>query len=132
MVRQRKPWEGTNWIKQCTLPKVLQIMDNGQVLNDLDQMFSKMHNHFAQSAATPAESDFVNVLPQHSICLWPPFSELELMDALGTCSNASAPSPSHFSWELLKLFLKDDHFRSFFLHLANDIVASETWPDSFK
>ena len=49
-----------------------------------------------------------------------------------TCSNLSAPGPVHISWEHLKLFLKDDAFRAFFLQLANDIVKSGVWPDIFK
>ena len=66
MVRSQKPWEGTGWIKQCALPKVPQIVTNGQVLNDLSQMFDKMHDQFAHLASTPAESGFVDGLPQ-----WP-------------------------------------------------------------
>ena len=50
MVKQHKPWEGTNWIKQRVLPKVPQIVDNGKVLNDLTQMFNKMHTHFQLSS----------------------------------------------------------------------------------
>ena len=131
-MKQRKPWEGTNWIKQRQMPKVPQLVDNGVVLNNIDHMFDKMHQQFAQSATTPTASDFVDSLPQKDTCSWPPFSELELVEALATCSNASAPGPSHFSWELLKLFMKDDAFKNFFLSLANDIVGSGSWPDVFK
>ena len=67
MIKSRKPWEGTGWIKQQPLPKVPQIVLNGQVLNDLDQMFDKMHEQFAQSAMTPTMSDFVDNLPQHPV-----------------------------------------------------------------
>ena len=132
MVKSRKPWEGTRWIKQQALPKVPQIMDDGKVLNDLDKMFDKMHDQFSQSASIPAESNFIESLRQRPIRSWPPFSSLELQDALLTCSNASAPGPSHLSWEHMKLFLKDDAFRSFFLQLANDIVTVGTWPSAFK
>ena len=132
MVKQRKPWEGTNWIKQRAMPKVPQIMENGKVLSDISQMFDMMHNHFAQSAATPTTSDFVESLPQRDTCSWPPFSKLELMEALATCSNTSAPGPSHFSWEVLKLFLKDNTFTAFLLKLANDIILGGIWLDAFK
>ena len=132
MVKQRKPWEGTGWIKQRQMPKVPQIVDNGRVLNDISQMFDKMHQQFTQSAALPVEASFLDTFPQQAERLWPPFSALELMEALGTCANASAPGPSHFSWELLKLFMKDDAFQKFFLGLANDIVECGIWPDAFK
>ena len=132
MVKSRKPWEGTGWIKQRSMPKIPQIRDNNAVLNDLDQMFDKMHAQFAQSASTPAESNFIKELPQRPPRSWPPFSLLELSDALLTCSNSSAPGPSHLSWEHLKLFLKDDEFRQFFLDLANDIVQASNWPATFK
>ena len=132
MVKSQKSWEGTGWIKQRSLPKVPQIVANGQVLNDLDQMFDKMHEQFMQSATTPAISDVIDELPQQDQQSWPEFSSLELDDALLTCSNASAPGPSHFSWEYIKIFLKDDTFRAFFLHLANNIVSLGVWPDIFK
>ena len=132
MVKQRKPWEGTNWIKQHQMPKVPQIVHDGRVLNDITQMFDKMHQQFAQSAALPVASDFVESLPQKEQCSWPPFSRLELEEALGTCANASAPGPSHFSWELLKLFMKDNEFKAFFLQMANDIIECGIWPDAFK
>ena len=67
MVKSRKLWEGTGWIKQRVLPKVPQIVDDGQVLNDLDHMFDKMHAQFAQSASTPAQSDFIDGLPQRPV-----------------------------------------------------------------
>ena len=114
------------------MPKVPQIVDNGKVLNNISQMFDKMHTHFVQSAAIPSASDFVDSLPQRDMRSWPAFSELELMEALATCSNSSAPGPSHFSWELLKLFMKDDMFKAFFLKLANDIIQVGIWPDTFK
>ena len=108
MVKSHKPWEGTSWIKQRALPKVPQVVVDGLVINDLGQMFEQMHLQFAKSAAIPANSAFVDTLPQQPQCSWPPFSQLELSEALATCSNASAPGPSHFSWEYFKLFLKDD------------------------
>ena len=114
------------------MPKVPQLVDNGKVLNNISKMFDKMHQQFAQSAATPSASDFVKSLPQRDTRSWPPFSELELAKVLATCSNTSAPGPSHFSWELLKLFMKDDAFKAFFLTLANDIIAEGIWPDAFK
>ena len=132
MVKQRKPWEGTNWIKQRQMPKVPQLVDNGKVVNDISQMFDKMHQQFAQTAALPVKSSYLETLPQREECSWPPFSELELREALGTCANASAPGPSHFSWELLKLFMKDDTFKEFFLEMANDIVECGIWPAAFK
>ena len=67
MVKQRKPWEGTSWIKQRAMPKVPQITHNGKVINDITQMFDQMHLHFAQSAATPTASDFVESLPQRNM-----------------------------------------------------------------
>ena len=132
MVKSRKPWEGTSWIKQRALPKVPQIAVDGHVVNSLDQMFAQFHAQFAQTAAVPVGSEFVNELPQRPVRSWPPFSHLELREALSTCSTASSPGPSHFSWEYLKLFLKDDAFSSFFLTLANDIVSSGVWPLAFK
>lgn len=95
-------------------------------------MFDKMHEHFAQSASTPATSGFLDELLQQPVRSWPPFSGLKLDEALLTVSNVSAPGPSHLSWEHLKLFLKDDEFRRFFLMLANDIMESGTWPAAFK
>ena len=108
MVKSQKPWEGTSWIKQRALPKVPQISEDGRVITDLEQMFEKFHDQFAQSSATDTDMDFIESLPQCPTCSWPPFSQLELQDALTTCSNASAPGPSHMSWEYLKLFLKED------------------------
>ena len=64
MVKNRKPWEGTSWIKQRALPKVPQISIDGIVLNDLDHMFDQLHNQFAQSASTPSTSTFIDELPQ--------------------------------------------------------------------
>ena len=132
MVKSRKPWEGTSWIKQRTMPKVPQIKNNGQVVNSLDLLFDKMHEQFAQSALLPAATDFIKGLPQRDIRPWSPFSALKLNDALLTCSNASAPGPSHLYWEYLKLLLKDDQFRTFFLQLANDLIQCGVWPDVFK
>ena len=73
MVKQRKPWEGTNWIKQRQMPKVPQLVENGKVLNDISQMFNKMHQQFAQTAALPVKTDSVNTLPQREECTWPLF-----------------------------------------------------------
>ena len=131
MVKTRKPWEGTQWIKQHAMPKVPQITHNGQVLNDLTLMFAKLHEQFVLSSTMPVASDFINALPTRPVCSWHDFSLLELEEALSTCSNASAPGPSHLSWEYLKVFCKDDDFRSFFLQLTNDIVKSGTWPTAF-
>ena len=132
MIKRRKPWEGTGWIKQRAMPKVPQIVHNGEVLNDIDRMFNTMHNHFALSASMPIESDFIDSLPSRPCRTWHEFSELELNEALNTCSTASAPGPSHLSWEYLKIFCKDDDFRAFFLQLANDIVSQSVWPRQFK
>ena len=61
-----------------------------------------------------------------------PFSDAELVEALSTCSVASAPGPSHMSWGLMKLFFADDAFHSQFLLLANDILTEGIWPAAFK
>ena len=132
MVKSRKPWEGTSWIKQHAMPKVLQIEINGQFVNSLDMFFDKMHEQFAQSASLPAATDFIEGLPQRDTRSWSQFSVLELQDALLTCSNASVPGPSHLSWEYLKLLLKDDQFRTFFLQLTNNLIHVGAWPDVFK
>ena len=114
MVKIRKPWEGTGWIKQHALPKVPQIIDNSKVLYDLDQMFEKMHDQFAQSASMPAVSGFIDELPQQPVRSWPPFSSLELSEALLTCSNASMPGPSHLSGNIISSFSKIMNFSSSF------------------
>ena len=85
MVKSRKPWEATSWIKQCAMPKVPQIESNGRVVNSLDTLFHKMHEQFAQSMSTPAATYFIEQLPQHDSRSWPPFSGHELKDALLTC-----------------------------------------------
>ena len=101
MVKSHKPWEGTGWIKQHALPKVPQIAEDGRVITGLAQMFDKFHEQFAQSAAIPTDMDFIDSLPKCPVHSWPPFSQLELQEALATCSNALAPGPSHMSWEYL-------------------------------
>lgn len=52
------------WIKQCSLPKVPQIVANGQVLNNINKMFDKMHEQFTKSASTPVLSGFIDGFPQ--------------------------------------------------------------------
>ena len=34
--------------------------------------------------------------------------------------------------EYIKIFIKDDAFKSFFLKLANNIIQSGIWPEVFK
>ena len=85
-------------------------------------MFKVFHQQFAPSMDNIFDADFIQSLPQREVWPFIPFSEVELKEALSTCSITSALGPSHMSWRLLKLFFADDAFRTQFLQLASDII----------
>ena len=111
MVENNWPWEGTGWIKQRALPKVPQLQNVQDLpITNLDELFSTLHSHFDKASNLPCDLDFIKSFPQKPTHSFPPFSQAELEDTIKTCSNMSAPGPSHLSWKLLKVFLKEDEF----------------------
>ena len=135
MIKQCKPWVGTQWIKDCPIPKVPQIRSTaGNTINKLQLMFEAFQQQFqpALDGQSWLYHPFLETLPSKPTRPFVPFSPAELHNVLSTCSSASAPSPSHMTWALLKLFLADLAFQEQFLGLANDIVNSGVWPSVFK
>jgi len=63
---------------------------------------------------------------------WPPFSALELTDALASCSSRSSPGPDHITWVHLKVILESHKAIPILLDLANACIQVGQWPKHFK
>ena len=135
MVKYRKPWLGTCWIKDWPIPKVPQIqLAQGHTINELQPMFDAFQSQFQPTVVHNINTlhPFLQSLPEKPSQPFVAFSPAELCEALATCLSSSALGPSHMSWSLLKMFLADDVFWLQFLQLANDIITSSIWPTDFK
>ena len=133
MIENNKPWEGTGWIKQRALPKVPQLCNSQNApITSLDELFSMLHTQFDKASNNLCNLELIHSFPLKPTQSFPPFSKAELEDAIKTCSNSLAPSPSYLLWKLLKIFLKDDEFTEGFLRLSNNCIFEGIWPAVFK
>ena len=114
MVKHRKPWLGTHWIKDRPIPKVPQIqMALGHTINELQPMFDAFQSQFQPTVDSNIDvmHPFLHSLPEKLARPFVAFSLAELHEALATCSSSSVLGPSHMSWSLLKKFVADDVFQ---------------------
>lgn len=56
----------------------------------------------------------------------------EVLEALRSASNASAPGNDHIMWRHLKLVIADEETIEAVAHLFNYIIDEGTWPSQFK
>ncbi|KAF8883984.1 hypothetical protein BD779DRAFT_1387248, partial [Infundibulicybe gibba] len=65
---------------------------------------------------------------------FPPFSSLEMQEAISATSNSSAPGPDHISWHLLKLALGEPGSPAVMslIRLYDSCVQYGVFPDYFK
>ncbi|KAF8641816.1 hypothetical protein AX14_009818, partial [Amanita brunnescens Koide BX004] len=128
MTAIKKPWEGVRWTRPRPPPPYSTIEINGQAPKDVDELFTIMHNQFAQAAArSPAEDDIKELLeqfpplPERS---FPAFSCQEIRDTLALTGSNSVPGPDHVTWELLKKALQINGAPEGLCHLFSRVRES--------
>ncbi|KAF4614683.1 hypothetical protein D9613_002817 [Agrocybe pediades] len=98
----RRPWDLMEWVKQRKLPACEAIRYQGQPCHGMDSLWNALHNTYNSASGRVVDMSVLDPLPNLIEREWPPFSALELSEALESCSSRSSPGPDHITWSLLK------------------------------
>lgn len=117
-----------------TPPSYLSIKDKeGCPIKDPGKLFHHMHWHFSSTVASGhVDWDFIQHLPARDEWGFADISLAEILEALRSTSNASAPGNDHIMWRHLKLVIADEEAVEVVALLFNSIVNEGTWPSQFK
>jgi len=120
------------WVKQRKLPACKAIQYNGQACHEMDDLWNALHNTYNSASGQDVDLSVLDPLPTLQERDWPPFSALELTDALVSCSSRSSPGPDHITWVHLKVILESHKAIQILLDLANACIRVGHWPKHFK
>lgn len=92
-----------------------------------------MHQYFSSSTASGRiDWGFICSLPEEEEHSSPDISTTEILEALWSTSNLSAPGSDHITWRHLKLVVKDDCTLTTLAILFNHIIDKGTWLHQLK
>ncbi|KAF8684340.1 hypothetical protein AX14_004144 [Amanita brunnescens Koide BX004] len=132
MTENNAPWEGVRWTKPRPPPKYSTILNNGQPIPSMTDLFTTMHTHFSSALDNSVNDAFIDGLPQELTRDWPAISIAEIRDMLKLTSNCSAPGPDNISWHHLKAIFDIEHVDRSICLLFNNICNAGIWPRWFK
>jgi len=107
----KRPWDLMEWVKQRKLPACETIQYKGQSCHEMDDLWNALHNTYNSASGREVDLSVLDPLPTLQERDWPPFSALELTDALASCSSRSSPGPDHITWVHLKVVLESQKAR---------------------
>ncbi|KAF8694408.1 hypothetical protein AX14_002053 [Amanita brunnescens Koide BX004] len=82
MTENNAPWEGVRWTKPRPPPKYSTILNDGQPIQSMPDLFATMHTHFSSSIDNAVDYTFIDSIPQEPTRDWPPISIAEIKDML--------------------------------------------------
>jgi len=98
----------------------------------MDDFWNALHNTYNLASGREVDLSVLDPLPTLQERDWPPFSALELTDALASCSSRSSPGRDHITWVHLKVILESHKTIQILLDLANACIQVGHWPKHFK
>jgi len=73
----------------------------------MPELWDALHNTYNSAADRPCDLLVLDKLLDIPAQEWAPFSALELMEALATCSSFTSPGPDHVTWLHLKKIIAE-------------------------
>ena len=130
----RRPWEGMRWIGPQQPPAFPSIRDqNDDPIKDPKALLQHMHQHFNSSVASGTINwHFIHNLPTEAERSSLAVSSAEVLEALNSTSNSSAPGSDHITWRHLKLVVKDKKALHALATLFNRVIDEGIWPHQLK
>jgi len=95
-------------------------------------LWDVLHNTYNMASGREVDLSVLDPLPTLQERDWPPFSALELTDALASCSSWSSPGPDHIMWAHLKAVLENNKSVQLLVTLADACIHVGHWPKHFK
>ena len=134
MTAAKRPWEGMRWIGPWRPPAFPSIRDrNDDPIKDPEALLQHMHRHFNSSVASRTVNwRFIHSLPAEEERPSPPISAAEILEALSSTSNSSAPGSDHITWRHLKLVIKDEKALHALATLFNRVINEGVWLHQLK
>ena len=134
MTATKRPWEGMRWIGPRRPLAFPSIRDwNDDPIKDPEALLQHMHQHFNSSAASGTVNwCFIHSLPAEEERPSPAISAAEILEALHSTSNSSAPGSDHITWCHLKLVIKDEKALHALATLFNRVIDEGVWPHQLK
>ena len=122
------------WIGPQRPPAFPSIRDRAdEPIKDPETLFQHMHWHFNSSTASGMINwCFIHGLPAEVERQSPAISSAEILEALNSTSNSSAPGNDHVTWHHLKLVVKDETALQALALLFNKIIDEGVWPHQLK
>jgi len=128
----KRPWDLMEWVKQHKLPACEAIQYNGQPCHQMSKLWDVLHNTYNLASGREVDLSVLDPLPTLQERDWPPFSALELTDALSSCSSRSSPGPDHIMWVHLKAVLENKKSIQLLVTLADACICVGHWPKHFQ
>ncbi|KAF8624012.1 hypothetical protein AX15_006087 [Amanita polypyramis BW_CC] len=135
MCENNKPWEGVRWTRDRPLSTIPRFSNStGESITTTTELWPILDSQFnsGNKRQTNINWEMINALPTRTSRTWYNISSFEILEALKSTSNNSAPGYSSLSWRNLKLLLKDSTFITAITMLYNDILKEGVWPTEFK
>jgi len=129
---KKRPWDLMNWVKKRKLPTTETLLFNNRPCTNIDDLWNALHSTYNSAQNRPINPKILQEIPTVPTTKWPPFSVVELCDALIKCNNSSTPGPDHISWRHLKTILHDPKCAANVVNIANACIRLRYWPKHFK
>ncbi|KAF8632928.1 hypothetical protein AX17_004695 [Amanita inopinata Kibby_2008] len=132
MASANKTWEAVQWTRARKPPPAMVKNREGNPVASLEELWDVFHHQYNQSTEGAVDDSIVYDIPSRTERDSFPISRTELLDALTSCSNVSAPGPDKLTWYHLKHLMNEDRFCTDIVNLYNDILNLGVWPSPFK
>ncbi|KAI0685244.1 hypothetical protein BC835DRAFT_1249091, partial [Cytidiella melzeri] len=92
-------WDLVEWTKPRKMATSTGLMDReGNPIDEPEKVSETFREQFTPANPRPVDMSLLDEIPQQQERDFPPFSKLEVREALADTSNFSTPGPDHASW----------------------------------
>ena len=78
-----------------------------------------LYNSFNLAQNQHIDSDLLDEIFDKEVTRWPPFSKVEIIDAINKYNNYLTPELDKLSWRYLKKIVKNEEYISKLIDIAN-------------
>ena len=98
----------------------------------MEDLWDTLHNTYNAAHDRAVDLSLLDELEETLVRQWNNISQKELLEALGGCSNGSAPGPDHVTWQHWKVLCLNSGVTELLVRLGNACINVGHWPKYLK
>ena len=98
----------------------------------MEDLWDTLHNTYNAAHDRAVDLSLLDELDETPVRQWNNISQKELLEALGGCSNGSAPGPDHVTWQHWKVLCLNSGVTELLVRLGNACINVVHWPKYLK